>query len=569
MVAVFLLILTIASLIYFKNKPERVFGLLFIFLSVSGSVSTPQLISSFANQGVLTLVMLMLCSLALEKTQLLRKVAKWVLHPSYQRSWLHLFTFSAFFSAFLNNTAIVSTMLAPIRNHSHHAANRLLIPLSYAAILGGTLTLVGTSTNLIVNSMVVELGLTALSFFEFTKIGGLLLVCCGGVLFVSSRWLPVHIEQHKVVADYFIDTHIESGSRLVGKSIEQNGLRNLESLFLVEILRNKQLISPVAPTEVLQAGDRLLFSGDIKKVTLLKQFDGLTLFAAQNGLPLDNLSEVIVRPESVLVGSSLKKVGFRSLFDAAVVAIKRDGEPLSGKLGNVRLKFGDYLILAVGEDYSSRNSVYKNFYFASGVETEPALSTLKENYVVIGFLFSIGLAAYGVISLFTAMLVLLGSFLVTGVLTTDEVMRRLPVRIWLIISAALALSHAFVNSGVDVWLQQWVSSIQTSLSPLLLLVVIYLLTWLLTELVTNNAAAALMLPIVLSVANSLNIDPMPFIMLVAFAASASFISPYGYQTNLIVFNAGQYQISDFIKVGLPVALTYAVVTIFGVAYFYF
>lgn len=563
-----LFITTIAGLIFFQSKPERVFGVLLLTLYVLGLVTTEQVVTSFANQGVLTLILLMVCSLALEKTRILRAIAKYMIKENYQRSWLNLYVFSALSSSVLNNTAVVSTMLAPIRNNPHHPASRLLIPLSYAAILGGTLTLVGTSTNLIVNSMVVEAGYPSLGFFDFTVLGSALVIACGVTLFFVSRWLPSRLDKQKVISDYFIDTKVMQGSNLVGRTVETNGLRNLESLFLVEIQRADQLISPVTPSEVIQAGDRLLFSGDIKKVTLLEQFSGLVSFANKNGLPLENLSEVIIRPESVIVGKSLKRAGFRALFDAAVVAIKRDGESISGKLGDVVLKPGDFLVLAVGEDFKHRHNINKNFYLLTEVETEQTLSSKKEWFVIGGFGTAIALAASGFVPLFQGMLLLLGLLLFTRALTANEILQRLPTSIWLIISSALLLSHALSNAGVPVLLNGWVMSNQGSLSPFIGLCVIYVVTWCLTELVTNNAAAALMFPIAMGLASALGIDPSGYIMAVAFGASASFVSPYGYQTNLMVFNAGQYQLIDFIKVGLPVSLVYSSVTLVGLSQLY-
>lgn len=559
---------TIAGLIKFQSKPERVFGVLLLVLFACGFVTNEQVVASFANTGVLTLILLMVCSLALEKTKILRQIANYVVRPSYIRSWLNLFTFSALSSAVLNNTAVVSAMLAPIRSNLYHAPSRLLIPLSYAAILGGTLTLVGTSTNLIVNSMVVESGLPALGFFDFTLIGSLLVVGCGATLLLTSRWLPNRFEQTKAIADYFIDTKVMAGSSLIGRSIEDNGLRNLEALFLVELQRGGHLISPVSPSQVLQQGDRLLFSGDIKKVTLLNQFSGLESFANQNGLPLDNLSEVIVRPESSLVGKTLKHAGFRALFDAAVVAIKRDGERLSGKLGDVTLKPGDNLVLAVGEDFKSRHNLNKNFFFVSGVETERTLTPNKEWLAVLGFVASIALSALGLVPLFKSLLLFLGVLLLTNTLKPNEILQRLPTQIWLIISSALLLSYALSNTQATDLLDKLIDTHQQSFTPLLGLCVVYLVTWWLTELVTNNAAAALVFPIAIGLASSLGVDPTGFIMAVAFGASASFVSPYGYQTNLMVYNAGQYRIADFIKVGLPVSLVFGLITVGSIAVIY-
>ena len=563
------LIFTVVGLVKFQNYPERVFGATLLLLYLSEAVATEQVISSFANRGLLTLILLMVCSLALEKTRILRLIAQAVIKPNYHSTWVRLFGLTTIASAFLNNTAVVSTMLAPIRNNPYHAASKLLLPLSYAAILGGTLTLVGTSTNLIVNSLVLDAGLPSLQFFDFTLVGACVVISCGIALLLLSRFLPEHNVISEDVADYLIDSKVKKGSSLIGKTIEENGLRHLESLFLVEIIRDNRLISPVAPSESIQESDRLIFSGDITKVMQLNQFDGLSLFAHDNGLPLNNLTEVVVRPESILLGKSLKHAGFRALFDAAVVAIKRDGEQVSGKLGDVIIQAGDYLVLAVGKDFKSRQNLSKNFIVVSGVEPDSMLSGYKEGLAVGGFFTAIALSAFGFLSLFKGMFLLLGVFLATKCLTSSEVIRRLPVTIWVIIASALSLSQALDNSGLLAILDEGIRQYSHSLSPLMALIVVYIITWLLTELVTNNAAAALIFPIAYGVSLSLDANPMAFIMAVAFGASASFISPYGYQTNLMVFNAGQYTIKNFVKVGFPLSLIYgavavsAIVSIFG------
>jgi di/tricarboxylate transporter len=558
---ILLFVLTIAGLIRFQAYPERVFGVLLLVLLFSGLTDSTTVVNSFANQGLLTLMLLMICSLAFEKTKLLRVIAKTIIRPSYLSTWLRLYGFTVLASSLLNNTAVVSTLLAPLRNNSHHAASKLLLPLSYAAIFGGTLTLVGTSTNLIVNSMMLDASLPALHFFDFTAVGSVVVISCGMGLFLLSRWLPDNPKNIVVASDYFVDLKVSLESSLIGKSIEDNGLRNLESLFLVEILRAGRLISPVAPHEVIEPNDRLIFSGDIKKVTLLSQFDGLSLFADKNGLPLDNLSEVIIRPDSVLVGKTLKSAGFRALFDAAVVGVRRDGETLSGKLGDAVLRAGDYLTLAMGDDFTSRRNISKNFYVVSDVETEQLLSGYKEKLAIGGFFAAIALSALGWVSLFKGLVLLLGLLLLTGSLNANEVMQRLPRQIWLIIGSALVLSQALTTSGALNGLKAWIVLHHDSFTPLMGLIVIYVCTWLLTELVTNNAAAALIFPIGLSLSHSLGVDPKAFLLTVAFGASASFISPYGYQTNLMVYSAGGYRLSDFVKVGLPISLIYGVAVV--------
>ncbi|WP_176440644.1 SLC13 family permease, partial [Vibrio sp. V17_P4S1T151] len=268
---------------------------------------------------------------------------------------------------------------------------------------------------------------------------------------------------------------------------------------------------------------------------------------------------------SILVGQTLKTVGFRALFNAAVVAIKRDGKPLLGKLGTIKLEAGDFLVLAVGDDFHCRKNLHKNFIILSGVEPEDKLIDNKELLVGLGFIAAIAVSAVGFIPLFSSLFVLLGLLILTGCLSQAEIIRRLPIDIWLIVGSALCLSQALTNSGAIDLFDGFVKHYLSGLSAFWALAVIYFLTWCLTELVTNNAAAALMLPIGLATASSLEANPMAFIMVVAFASSASFLSPYGYQTNLMVYNVGQYTIQDFLRQGRLVCITYAFVSITGVA----
>lgn len=559
---------TIAGLIRFQSRPAVVFGVALLALVGLNLVSKEQLLSSMSNPGLVTLVLLILCSFALEKTRLLRVIASKVIVSSYNSTWMRLFGITALSSAMLNNTAVVATLLSPIRNNPHHFASKLLLPLSYAAILGGTLTLIGTSTNLIVNSLYIDATGKSLSFFSFTAVGIMLVLGCGLVLRLASRWLPEIEHKETCSKGYFIDAKVVTGSELIGRSVEDNGLRHLESLFLVEVVRDGRLISPVTPTEVLLLNDRLIFSGDITKMMQLSQFSGLEMFAEKNGLLDSNLTEVVVKNESVLIGKTLKGSGFRALFDAAVVAIRRDGEEISGKLGEVVIKAGDFLVLAVGEDFKTRRNISKNFIVISGVEPEIRINGAKAWLSIGGFVLTIALAATGVIEMLQGMLLLLGVLIFSKCLNVNEVVRRFPVDIWLIVSTAILLSHALVNNGVADLVAQWVNSVTDKDHLYLALILVYVATWLMTELITNNAAAALMFPIAYSIALGFGVDILPFVMTVAFAASGSFISPYGYQTNLMVYNAGHYRIIDFVRVGLPVSLTYGIIVLVAVPVFF-
>jgi di/tricarboxylate transporter len=561
---------TIAALVFRLASTTRVFGAAFCALFISGFVSSEEVLRSVANEGIVTLVLLLLCSLCLEKTDFLRLLSSQLLKPSFWSTKLRLFFATVLASAFLNNTAVVSSLLAPIRNNPYHHPSRLLILVSYCSILGGTLTLIGTSTNMIVAGLVSDYGLTPLGFFDFTLVGLALVLCCGGVVLCmntrgqSGSSLESGNDETRPLQHYLIDAKVQANSSLIGKSIEGNGLRHLEALFLVEIVREGRLISPVAPTEMICPNDHLIFNGNVDKLLQLEKVDGLEVFSSDVALENSNLSEVLVRPDSHLLGKTLKQLGFRARFDAAVVALRRDGEPVSGKLGELALQAGDFLVLATGHDFHSRQNLLNNFVFVSGRQPEQVLSRSKSTLSVIGFFVAITLAATGTLDLFQAMLVLFASYLLSGCLSTQEVLRRLPIQLWMIISTALMFSHAAINTGLFEWLSQALQPMLLGLPFMVILAALYLMTWLLTELITNNAAAALMFPFAVASAQAMGIDPMAFVMTITFAASGSFISPYGYQTNLIVFNTGNYQFADFARNGWPVALVYGVVVILTV-----
>ncbi|MUH71358.1 SLC13 family permease [Psychrosphaera haliotis] len=567
-IMVLVFVSTILALVKFNQHAAAVFSAAFSVTFLFGFISEQDVVASFTNSGLLVLIMLLLASVAIEKTSLIIWLTGKISSKTYPLSWLKLMVTTILGSAFLNNTAVVSTLIRPIRNNPKIAASRLLIPLSYAAILGGTLTLIGTSTNLIVNSMLIDETGEGFRFFEFTKVGLVVIAITSVVIFIVSYKLPdIKNASHKI-QDYMIDTKLLAESSLIGKTVEEAGLRHLQSLFLVEIIRNNRTISPVTPKEVLEPTDRLLFSGDINQVSQLDHFDGLSIVVDATEVEFENLTEVVIRPGSHIVGQTLKKVEFRSKFDAAAIAIKRDGESLRGKLGELTLKAGDFLVLVTGKDFNKRHNVKKNFITLSGLQPEQKLSGWREFLAIGGFVGTILGAAIGAFSLFKGLAILLVLLMATGCLTSNDIKQRLAYNIWLIVGSAIALSHGLQNTGTLDILIGWLNLSLNSENGLYVLISIYILTVLLTELVTNNAAAALMFPLAYSIATAGGYEPMTFILAVTFAANTSFISPYSYQTNLMVFNAGQYRLLNFIKAGLPVSLTFSISALAAIIYFY-
>jgi di/tricarboxylate transporter len=552
---------TFAALFKFQRVPERVFAGTALACLAFSFVTSEQILQNAVNPGLVTLILLVLCSFSFERTSVLRKLASVLINGSKLKSTLRTLFSTVFASALMSNTAVVATLIGTIKNNKLINPGKLLLPLSFAAILGGTLTLVGTSTNLIVNSMLIETGSEGLAFFDFFFIGSCALMVCMVMILLRMNSLPDMNVSAMAMSDYFLEAEISDDSKLIGKSVEANGLRNIDTLFLVEVVREGRLISPVTPDEILSAGDKLIFTGDISKVLTLQQFDGLKLFADQDGLVKDNLTEVLIKPDSAVIGKSLKTAGFRARFDAAVVAIRREGGQLSGKLGEIVIQSGDFLVLAVGKDFSSRTNLSKNFYIISGHEPENMLHGWRDTFTVFGFIGAIALSVLANISLLSCLIFYIALLVASNCLTINEVKRRFPLEIWVIVLGALTLAKALENSGVAEILANNIQFLLEDKSTYIAFIVIYFTTLILTELVTNNAAAALVFPIAYNIALGLGVDPLPFVMAVAFAASGSFISPYGYQTNVMVYNAGNYKLPEFIKFGIPVSLLYSAVVL--------
>jgi len=559
---------TILALVFSDKRPSFVFAVSLLALIGGQQLNISQVMINFTNQGLITLILLLLVSSAVDKTSLIKRLGRTLVTASFNHSYWRLFALTFFSSAMLNNTAIVASFIGPVKQNQYHHASRLLIPLSYSAILGGTVTLIGTSTNLIVDSFLIEHGHPGFNFWDFTLYGLVAGLSCGLLMFFMTPLLPEIKNKDRKYNAYFIEAKVAKDSELVGKSVEENHLRNLPELFLVEIVRSGKLISPVSPDLVIQPDDKLIFSGNIQKVDALNHIKGLNLFAESNGFLHDNLTEVIISNRAQIIGKTLKGLGFRALFDAAVVAIRRDGETLSGKLGEIKLQSGDFLLLATGPDFMQRHNLSKNFFILSERKVASKLSKSQEAITLGGFLLTVLLAASSVIPLATGLLFFIATLVIAGVTSNNEIKRNIPLNLIVVIVGALSLATALETTGVISLLTEWIYPHVADNSPFWALVVIYLLTLLLTELVTNNAAAALMFPFAYGMVEVLNVELMPFALAVAFAASASFISPYGYQTNLLVFSASEYKFKHFIKFGLPISLCYSTIVLLLLKYTY-
>ncbi|WP_330961548.1 SLC13 family permease [Photobacterium sp. 53610] len=556
-----MLVVIITCLITTRIKPAFLFaGAAFVGFQ-TGMIELSTLAGNFTNASLLTLVLLILVSIALEKTRLISWVGRQISQGGQTSVVAKLGLSTAFLSSFTNNTAVVVSLIGAVKRNQRHAPSRLLIPLSYTAILGGTLTLIGTSTNLIVNSFVEDAGLPSLGFFAPSMIGLAVLLTGLAVLVPLSHLLPNYDDSNQDELPYFLEARITETSPLAGKTVAENGLRALRRLFLAEIIRDGQTIAPVCPDTVLHAGDNLLFCGDVESVTTLQEIEGLKLFG-QHHLNGQSMMEVIVSHSAGIRGKSLKDVRFRERFDAVVVAIRRGHERLAGGLGNIELHPGDTLVIVPGKTFQEKKqTLNREFVLINGLDSSARLDSSKSMAVLGGFVAVIAAALLDILPLIKGLAGYLLVLLATGIISFAEIRRRFPIDIVVIVGSALSLAQLMLTSGLS---ERMGNLMMTSFNGWGVyggLVAVYLLTLLMTELVTNNAAAALSFPLAYSLALSYGVDPMPFIMAVLFGASASFISPYGYQTNLLVYTVGNYKLRDYLRIGLPFSIMYSAVVL--------
>ncbi|ELA4930711.1 SLC13 family permease [Vibrio vulnificus] len=556
-----LLLGIITCLLVTKIKPSYIFAGAAFAAFMAGMSDLTAIAANFTNSSLLTLVLLILASTALEKTRLISWVSRSISEGRLLTVVAKLGFSTAFLSSFTNNTAVVVSLIGAIKRNRQHAPSKLLIPLSYAAIFGGTLTLIGTSTNLIINSFVEDAGLPSLSFFTPTLIG--LAIVIGGVLVLIplSYLLPDYDDQGQDELPYFLEAAVEPGSPLVGRSITENNLRALRKLFLAEVIRDGQTVPSVGPDFVLQAKDRLLFCGEVDSVSTLQEIPGLTLFGQQH-LNGQNFVEVVVSSSATFCNKTLKSSRFRDRFDAVVVAIRRGHERLEGGLGNITLAAGDTLVVVPGKRFEAERQAHrKEFVLMNDLDSSARLDSHKSTLVLLGFMAVIAAALTGLLPIIKGLALYLLALVVLGIVQLNELRRRFPIDIVVIVGSALSIAQLMISSGFSERMGGMFIEAFNGWGVFGALVATYFVTLILTELVTNNAAAALAFPLGYSMALAYGVDPMPFIMAVLFGASASFISPYGYQTNLLVYSVGNYRLLDYLKIGVPISLVYSVLVL--------
>ena len=568
---------TLFALLRELAEPDLVLFFSLAALLLTGVLTPQEAFAGFANSNLMTVAILFVVACAAQSSGGLSLVSRRLMGRGrgLGKSIFRMCLPVAGLSAFLNNTPIVAMFAPGIREwalKNNFSPSKFLIPLSYASIFGGVCTLIGTSTNLVVNGLYSRQFGSSLGMFELAAIGvpcalaGIAYLCLLG-----PRLLPDHEDLARSFSEagreYLVEMQVGQQSPLAGKTVKEAGLRNLERLFLAEIVREGAGLVQVGPEVRMLEGDRLVFTGMLEGVLELQKIKGLLpvhdqkLYGELKKKDESGLIEAVVSPSSPMLRKTIKEGNFRARYDAVVLAVHRHGERVKTKIGEIVLKPGDTLLLLAGPDFHKRWSQSREFYLLS--EMAPVFIPNRRKMVIslISLIAMVLLSATGVLPILTAAVLAATILLVARCVTAVEARRSLEINVLIVIGCAFGLSRALEKSGLAASLAEFLIGMGGQLGPLGLLAVIYLVTTVFTELITNNAAAAIVYPVAAATALQAGLDPKPFVIAIAVAASASFATPIGYQTNLMVYGPGGYRFRDFLRIGVPLNLLFLAVSL--------
>ena len=551
-------------------------------LFVSGILSEQDALAGFSNPGMITVAVLYIVVTGLTQTGGMNWVSQKVLGlPKGQNAaLLRMMPPVMGMSAFLNNTPVVAMFIPVISDWSRKlriSPSKLMIPLSYAAIFGGTCTLIGTSTNLVVNGLLIaSTDQPGLKLFDLAVVGLPCAIAGMIYLYTTHHWtLPSRkpvISETDDVRQYTVEMVVPNDSPLSGKSIEKAGLRHLPGLYVVEIIRDRVIIPAVSPKEILRDGDRLVFIGAIDSIIDLHRLRGLQpstdeVFKLDTPRSERCLIEAVVSNTCPILGKTIREGKFRTQYKAVVLAVARNGERLAGKIGSIRLQPGDTLLLEANSNFVAQQRISNDFYLVNGIPDSEPLRHEKAPLAMIILALMVVLASFGFLSMLKAAVLASVVMLLTGCCSSVRAFRNIEWSVLLVIGAALSIGKALETTGAA-------GAIATTLvqfsgdNPWLALAIVYGVTNLLTEAITNNAAAALIFPIALALSQNLEVNFTPFAIAIMIGASASFSTPIGYQTNLMVYGPGGYKFSDFMRVGIPLNALFWLITVTLTPIFY-
>ena len=542
-----------------------------VLVTAAGVLPVESAFAGFANPAIIALAGLYILTAALRLTGALDAPARALLRGAVDEATARrrLTLVTTPLSAFLNNTPVVALMM-PVaaswaRRHGRTPYG-LLLPLSYAAVLGGTCTLMGTSTHLVVHGLMLDHGMRGFDLFELTPVGlAIILVGLPLVWLLARRLLsqddPSAPDAAETRREYTTDLRVREDAPFLGNTVEEAELRHLEGLFLVRITRGTRAIAPVAPDVRLVAGDVLTFAGVLDTIVDLQRRRGLEPTSADDTEPGWVLHESVISRGSPLVGRSIKEANFRGAYNAAVVAVHRHGEQVHAKVGDIVLRHGDTLLLMAADGFARTYRDSTQFYLVSEVEQTARPRHHRAWLAVTVLLGVVIVAASGAMPLATAAIAGAVLVVVGGCLSPGAARRAVDSSVLVVVGSALGLARAVEDTGVAAQLADGVLALSHGVGPMGSLVAIYLTAMVLTEMVTNTAAAALTFPVAMAVAHAQGLDPRPFAVATSVAASISLATPLGYQTNMMVYGPGGYRFLDFVRMGAPLQLVCAVVAL--------
>lgn len=545
-------------------------------LTLLDIITAEEALIGMSNEGMATVAMLFVVARGLAQTGVVGWVSTNLLGrpKSTEVAQLRLMLPVAAMSTVLNNTPVVAMMVPAVSDWAKRLnlnVSQLMIPLSYAAIVGGTCTLVGSSTNLVINGMLMEgHPEVGLSMFDLAWVGIPCVVVVIAFTVVFSRWLLPHRgeKESQIFGDarqYIVEMEVEVNSPLVGKSIEDAGLRQLPGMYLIEIDRADHLITAVSPNEILVGGDHLIFAGDVRSVVDLKNIHGLKIaekqvFKLSSGAHARCLVEVVVSRGFPQLGKSIRDMRFRNLYGAAIIAVARDGERIKTKIGDIFPKPGDTFLLETHDRFVSQQRYSKNFLLVSEIENSQPVRHEQRNIAAAIMVLMVISVALGLLTMFKAAIVAAGLMIVTRCITVQDARQSVNWQVVLVIAASIGLGGAMEKTGAALVIANIMIN-ATAQSPTGTLIGLFVLTAGFSAMISNLAAAVLIFPIAVAASQQLGVDIVPFAVTVMIAASACFATPIGYQTNLMVYGPGNYRFADFLKIGLPLTLLVGITTI--------
>lgn len=554
---------------------------------LSGSELLPsesQLMSVFANSAPLTIAAMFVISSALEKCgaiDALGNAMSGLSKLSYPKFIIVFGLGVGSLAAFINNTPIVvifMPVMLGLAKKMNIPASKLLIPLSYIAMFSGVCTLIGTSTNILVSSIIVENGLPAIGMFELTKLGvplmiiGLVFLALCGDKLLPTRETLTSILSEEERREYITEAFVRQDSNLIGKAFTETDLRKRSGLRLVEVIRHGVAL-PGNPAEAaLRSGDRLVLACRPSAITTAQNTDGLRLFHEQDGGDLEQIAahegeivEGIIGPGSSLVGRTIREINFRQRFRTIVLAVHRRGQNLRDKLESLPLEQGDTLLL-MGTDKAIENLRHSEEIILLDRPPIPSGDQHKKRPLVIGIVVAMVLSAsFNLLPITVAAIMAVAALLLIGVIRAKDMYGSIEWRLLMLIYGMLALGLALQTSGIIEIASTFLADVSTRLPqdvrPYVMLALIYLITSVCTEFLSNNATAVLLAPLAIGLALAMNVDPRPFLVACCVAASSSFATPISYQTNTYVYGAGGYRFMDFVRIGIPLNIVFFVATV--------